>query len=467
MQYRKPNVFITVHANSLDPFVPELWANESLAILEENMVIAQLVHRDFENEVRNFGDVVNTRRPGEFTALRKTVSDNVTKQDATATNVQVPLNQHVHTSFIIKDGEQSLSFKDLVATYMNPAMLAQARFIDRILLGQTPQFLGNKAGALGSITSSNAKDYILSTRNKLNVNKAYMENRRLIVTPNTETALLKLDLFTSAEQVGDNGTALREASLGRKLGFDIFMCQNMSSVIAGNSTVTGAVNNAAGYPAGTTTMTVDGLSAALPVGSYFTVAGDMTPLQIVSSVGGATPTSVTFTPALSSAVVDDAVLTRYVPGAVNQSVSPTGYAAGYAKEIVVDAFTVAPQIGQIVTFGASTTTAKYTIIGVTGLTGITLDRPLEAAIADDAAVNIGPRGEYNLAFHRNALALVCRPLALPMPGAGARAAVINSRNLSMRATIAYLAEAQGHLVTLDLLCGVAVLDTNLGAVMLG
>ena len=39
---------------------------EGLAILEENMVMANLVHRDFENEIAKFGDVVNTRKPGEF-----------------------------------------------------------------------------------------------------------------------------------------------------------------------------------------------------------------------------------------------------------------------------------------------------------------------------------------------------------------------------------------------------------------
>ena len=35
------------------------------------MVIANLVHRDFENEIRQFGDVVHTRRPGTFQIRRK------------------------------------------------------------------------------------------------------------------------------------------------------------------------------------------------------------------------------------------------------------------------------------------------------------------------------------------------------------------------------------------------------------
>jgi hypothetical protein len=45
--------------------------------------------------------------------------------------------------------------------------------------------------------------------------------------------------------------------------------------------------------------------------------------------------------------------------------------------------------------------------------------------------------------------------------------VINVNGLSMRATITYDGRAQGHLVTLDMLLGLAVLDIHLGAVLLG
>ena len=58
-------------ANDNDAFIPEIWAQEGLVIVEENMVAANLVHRDFEDEIKNFGDVVNTRRPGNFKVSRK------------------------------------------------------------------------------------------------------------------------------------------------------------------------------------------------------------------------------------------------------------------------------------------------------------------------------------------------------------------------------------------------------------
>jgi hypothetical protein len=240
------------------------------------------------------------------------------------------------------------------------------------------------------------------------------------------------------------------------------MCQNMGSVGASNvDAVTGAINLAAGYQKGTVTMTVDGLSAAITNGTWVKIGGHA--YRIVSTVGGAIPTSITISSGLRTAVADNAVITLSDPFLVNFA---SGYAVGYDQEITFDGATNLPTAGQAVTFGTSTTSAVYTIVQATSTT-IILDRPLEAALSDNDPINPVPAGEYNLAFHRNAIALVTRPLALPMAGAGARAAVVNVNGMSMRVVITYNGTKQGHLVTIDMLCGVKVLDSALGAVLVG
>ena len=82
--------FQLVYANDLDAFIPEIWANESVAILLENMVASSMVHRDFSNDLAKFGDIVHTRKPAEFVAARKVKADDVTVQNAEATDIQVP-----------------------------------------------------------------------------------------------------------------------------------------------------------------------------------------------------------------------------------------------------------------------------------------------------------------------------------------------------------------------------------------
>lgn len=444
-------LILLAYANDNDAFVPEVWAQESLMILENNMVAANLVHRDFSNEVASFGDVVNTRRPGTFTAARKGNNDDVTDQDASATNVAVPLNQHLHTTFVIKDGEESKSMKSLVEEYLKPAAMSIAEAADQIVLGQVYQFLGNAVGKLGTALT---KDVVIAAREKLNALKCPVNGRNLIITPNMEGALLNIADFVSAEKVGDDGSALREGSLGRKFGLSAFMCQQAPSVVGAAVGTATAINNAAGYPVGTTTMTIDTTTTALPTGSWVTIGGQ--PHQVKT---GTTATSLVVENGLRAAVADDAVV---VPYAMSQIDLAAGYAAGWYKPMVIKTVT-GLKVGQMVTSG----TTRYSAIGGTATTSLVLDRPTEAALADSAYLGRGPNGDFGFAFHKNALALVSRPLALPRQGTGALASVASYNGLGLRVTITYDGKAQGHRVTLDMLAGVKVLDTALGCPVLG
>lgn len=450
--------------NTLDAFNVQLWANESLAILIENMVMGMLVHRDFDNVIAQYGDTVNVRKPGQFKAIRKTNADAVTVQNATATNIPVKLNQQIHVSYLIKDGEESIAFTSIIDEFLRPAMIANARFIDHVLATQVYQFLPNASGHLGLMDETNAKKFILATRAKMNNNNAWANDRNLVLSSAAETIMLDVEQFTDANKVGDDGSALRNASLGRKLGFDILMSQNMPTIV-GQTVVTGAVNHSAGYGVGATSITVNGLAAAITPGTWVVITGDDTPQQVISSTGGSTPTAIVISPGLANPVVNSAVVSLYPVGTTTAAYTydPT-VNLGYAKEIAVTGFSVAPQVGQMVSFGSDPTI--YGIIDVDGTAGITLDRPIEVNIASGATVNLGPSGSYNFAFHPNALTLVTRPMAQPRQGTGALSAVVDFMGLSIRVTITYDGNKQGHLVTLDILAGVKVLDQALGAPML-
>lgn len=464
--------FKVVYANSLDAFIPELWAMESVAILVENMVIANLVHRDFSNEVAKFGDVVHTRKPAEFTAQRKTDADNVTIQDAGATDIQVPLDQHFHTSFMIKDGEESKSFKQLRDEYLQPAVVSIAQAIDKVLLGESHQFFTNAEGIRGGLTTSNIIQYIIETRKRMNINKAYEAGRNMILTPTTEATALQVSTFHEADKVGDEGTAMREASLGRKFQFNMFQCQNAPSttgipVNASNP----LIDLAAGYPIGTTTIHVDTAGSALKVGHWISVGGV---LHHVTALGtlATQDIDVTISPGLRVAVADDAVVTIGGECLVNEA---SGYAVGYAKEITVDGITGAIPVGSLVSFATPGTPnvikgEKYSVIATTESSGdtigITLNKPLDVALSNNDEIHLGPPAEHNFAFHRNCMALVSRPLA-PAPGGLALSSVASANGVGVRVTITYNGEKQGVLVTVDLLCGLEVLDTDLGAVLIG
>jgi len=462
--------FTACYENQLQAFIPQLWAQEGLVMLEENMVMANMVHRDFEDEVAKFGDVVNTRRPGEFKIRRKKDGTPLAQQDAVATNVQVPLDQWFYSSFTIRDGEGSKSFQELSEIYLRPAMQTIARGVDRALLGQVHRYLGgpaNRVGKLGGLTKDTAKDFVLEANERLNINKAPQDGRKLVMSPTSETAMLKTELFLKANERGDGGNALQNATLGRILGFDTYMCQNVNCVLSGAETDSDPVTQpySAGYAG-------DIESVLAPTVGEFVVIGGPAGS---ASVGNAQPTwatasdadSFALNEALKYATEDNAVATRYV-----KCVTAAGYAAGYSEGV---ALTVtagkAPQVGQLLAFGATPDARHtYTVIESEGSgTSCTvyLDRPLEKAVTSGADAFPGPYGAMNLAFHKDALALVTRPLALPNSQAGVMVGHATYNNVTMRVLAQYDINAGGLIVNCDILAGVAVLNSGLLVPVLG
>lgn len=455
---------VAAYDNALTAYNPQWWAWESIRILRAKMPIATRVHRDFSTMVANAGDTVNTRKPADFTAYRKNPTDDVTIQDASATNVAVVLNQHVHVSILLRDSEISKSFKDLVTEFLEPAVNAMAKHVDQVCLGQYAQFMANNAGRLGTISGTTGKGYIIDAGTVLDTNLAPSDNRSIFWSSHSHGEIQKNDIFMQAYSVGDQGQALRTGELNEKFNFHHYLSQNMAS-FSYVAPITGAVNLAAGYDTGTTTMTVDGLSAAITANTYFTVAGDDTPQRVVSTTGGSTPTAVVFTPGLKRPVVNDAVIKFYTPVAVNFA---SAYASGYTKEITYTGTPVL-KVGQAVSFGVDPTGPVYVVTATPSSTTFRVERPLDAAVADAAKINMAPAGDYNFALHRNAFTLMIRPLALPMAPTGVSGFVANDAEsgTTMRAVMTYDGTKQGHLITLDFLMGVKVLDLNLGCVLLG
>lgn len=455
----------TFYDNQIDPYIPEWWANETLAILYEHMISASLVNRDFEPYFNKFGDTVNTRRPREFTGKRKVKGDAVTTQDLIADNIQVTLDQWNHVSFVIDDAEEVMSMKSLQDEFAIPAAKALARMVDQTVLGQCYRFFPYVAGKLNGITTGNIKDYVIDLRTKMDDNKASADGRNLILTSKTEGDMLRPEWFTSAEKVGDGGLALRTAALGTKLGFNFYKDLNMSNVSLGNTTRTFQINLTAGYVVGSTSLVVDTGTGEITPGTWITIDG--VPYQVASRTGTAPTTAIVLTYGLVRAAADNDPITVYTPGAVNFG---AGYAAGWTKEIVVDGFSVAPRVGQMVTFGSNVLSSdRYTVIQVSGTTGITLDRALRTAIADNDTVNIGPAGAFNMCVQKNAITLAVRGLKPVKSGAGALSYTASDpeTGLSMRATISYDPDIQRHRWTLDFLAGIQVLDEHQGAVLLG
>lgn len=94
---------------------------------------------------------------------------------------------------------------------------------------------------------------------------------------------------------------------------------------------------------------------------------------------------------------------------------------------------------------------------------IGIDQPIHKAFTAVSATPI--KAPNSLAFHRNGLALVNRPLALPMDGS--RSAVMSDGGVSIRVVFDYNSSTKTDTVSFDILYGITALDTSMLVKLVG
>ena len=202
---------------------PEIIAREALMVLRNNAVMANLVHRDYSEEFAvGVGDTITVRKPATFVANEYNGSIEV--QDAKETAVPVVMDKHLDVSFAVTSKQMTMDIADFSKQFLIPAMQAFADKVDKYLIALETEATSRHAHASGAIAPAD----MIAARKFLTENAAPMADRRFIVGATAEADLLGNELFVSAEKVGDAGSALREASLGRKFGMDIYVDQNIA-----------------------------------------------------------------------------------------------------------------------------------------------------------------------------------------------------------------------------------------------
>lgn len=458
--------------NDVAALVPEWWARQSLRLLDKKTKILPLVNRDYDDMFAEAGDIVNLNKDGGFVAKRKFQGSPISIQDVKSTKDWVAMNQQLHVSFLLDDQDMRRTFGQLSQRYMMRAAVALGVGIDAVLMGETYQFRDYMAGKIGTAIGDPAILELREHFTRNNVpNPEEGEPRFLIVGPGSESEILNVPRFVEMSMIGD-GSPLRNGMIGRVRGFDVIQTSQAWEVATGADVVTGAVNHVGGYAAGTDTMVVNGFTGALVAGSWLTIAGDMRPLRIVSTTEtGADTTGIVLETAIDSAVLHQAVITVYSPFLVNQaSATAGGQASGYdfqsGEDIKIDGFTNDPRLGGGVTIGA-TSNDFYTIVGMdTTLDTITLNRPLDVGVLNNAPIFPMPSGNYNMALIRDAITFVNRPLMPPEAGTGVKSYTASYRGVAIRVTIGYDMLYERMRVTLSTLCGVKTLNTAMGALLM-
>lgn len=211
-----PNNFLT----------PEVVAKEALMVLQSNLVMADLVHRDYSEEFVNVGDTITVRKPAKFTAKNFTGETSV--QDINEGSVSVKMDRFRDVTVAVTSKQMTLDIADFSRQVVQPAMQAIAQAIDEDLLAVGV----SKAGFVKTGTP-NATDLadVAELAKRLDLNKVPTQNRRLVMHPTHKYRYALTDNLSKVSYAGDNAT-LRDALLGRIYSLDTYMDQNAPDTLA-------------------------------------------------------------------------------------------------------------------------------------------------------------------------------------------------------------------------------------------
>lgn len=247
---------------------PDIIAKEALMVLRSNCVAASLVYRDHSAEFTGTkaGDTVTIRKPANFEA--KEFTGTVEVQDANENGVSLTLEKHFDVSVALSSKDMTLELQDFSAQIVAPAVAAIAEKVDAYVLAQyvhVPSFVGTVGHAPSSLSALASVDRVLNER------RVPVAGRCAVVSPVQKEGMFNIPEVARADARGDEGTALREASMGRIMGIDWYLDQNgqrHASGSAGAITVDGAAS------AGATGigLTLSG-GATLKRGDIITIAG--------------------------------------------------------------------------------------------------------------------------------------------------------------------------------------------------
>src|SRR3974377_1149644 len=205
--------------------IVKLVAVDALPALMGNLVMGNLVNRDYEPTLAQAGDTVNVPIPPTLVANNLAEGGTVQTQNPNLGNAQIVLNTHAEATFQIPDVTKVLAVPDLLKLYMQPAVIALAERIESDLLALSAQFTSNaQLGGPGVPVTEAAIDSAETALFQAEVPASVA--RYLVVDPNTYSQLRQIARFSEFDKVGDAGLrAMIEGSIGKMKDFFIFRSQ--------------------------------------------------------------------------------------------------------------------------------------------------------------------------------------------------------------------------------------------------
>jgi hypothetical protein len=303
--------------NVLGNYNETFFAQEALIQLEKVMGMAGRVYRDYSPKAQARGDTIQVRRPASFTA---------TDAPATASNlatesVAIVLNKWKEVKFALTDKDLSLTAPQIISDHIRPAAVALADIVDQDLVLLYKDIPWHSTFTATPVLADVTKIWKLMFDNKVPMGDPTMLNGMI---DGATKAAFQNAMSASGFVAGIQDKSIREGSIGRISGYDIWANQNVKAHTSG--TAADAAGTVDGVNAiGATTILISAITAGATwkEGDILTITGHPRPYAIAADgtdADGAAAPVVIDAPGLLQATAGAEVATLFLGGsAKNQN----------------------------------------------------------------------------------------------------------------------------------------------------
>ena len=225
-------------------FIPEVWSARLLEHLDNVHVYSALLNRDYEGDIRAYGDTVHINQIGDIAINDYTGEDLAAPEELDSTMMELKIDQAKYFNFQVKDIDNAQSNPKVVDAAMQRASYNINDVIDNYLAGLL--LAGVKSGSTitaQTLTSANAYDYLVDLGVLLNEHNVLMLGRWVVIPPWFHGLLLKDERFVG-NGTGYNQAILQGGWVGDAAGFRIHLSNNVPESAGSYSVIAGT--NAAG-----------------------------------------------------------------------------------------------------------------------------------------------------------------------------------------------------------------------------
>lgn len=234
-------------------FIPKIWSARLLMHLDKAHVYANLVNRDYEGEISQYGDTVHINQIGDVTVKKYTKGTDIANpDDLTTTDQSLVIDQSDYFNFGIDDIDAAQVRTPLMDQAMMRAAYGLSDTTDSFLAKTMADAAGITIGSTSSpiaITKTNAYEQLVAMKKAMDKANVPKMGRWVVVPPDFEALMLLDDRFVKAGVQGSE-TRLVDGAVYRAAGFDIYTSNNVpvgTSADAGKYSIIASVNMATTY----------------------------------------------------------------------------------------------------------------------------------------------------------------------------------------------------------------------------